>query len=407
MLAAVALATAAVGAGSPAARPGPTPPPTPVPPAGSPSPFPTALATPPPSAAPPEVSAAAVALVDLDSGRTLLERAATSRRSVASTTKVMTALLVLERTSPGETVVVSERAARERGAELGLEVGERIPVRDLLYALMLQSSNDAAVALAEHVSGDVESFVAAMNRRARELGATDTRFRSPNGLDDRGFSTARDMALITVEAYRHPLFARVVRTRFRTIPAPEGPPRRVQNRNVLLWLYEGAIGVKTGFTSAAGFCLVAAAEREGLRLAAVVLGAPEDAFSDAAALLSYGFEAFERRAVVEEGEAFDPVLVGGVEVPVVAGGDLLALMPADGQIVVSERVDPGLSPPIPAGSRVGRLVVSSAGEPLGEVPLLAAGSVGEEEAVAGPPPWWEGALDGVGDSMTELVRSLF
>src|SRR5688500_5068004 len=143
-----------------AAQPQPSiPPPTPVPPDGSPSPYPTALATPSPSAEDPDVDAAAAALVDLDSGRVLFEEGSSQPRPIASLTKIMTALLVIERTRPTETVIVSEEAAGQTGAELGLQPGERRTVRELLLALLLQSANDAAVALAEHVSGTAEAFV--------------------------------------------------------------------------------------------------------------------------------------------------------------------------------------------------------------------------------------------------------
>jgi len=365
------------------------PPPTPVPPAGSPSPFPQSLETPPPSAEPPDLSAASAILVDLDSGRVLHERKADARRAVASTTKVMTALLTLESTHPEEAIVVNGTATDQRGSVLGLRPGEGIQVRDLLFALMLQSANDAAVALAEHVSGSVEAFVEAMNARARRLGARDTRFASPNGLDDAGSSTARDLATITIEAYSHPLFARIARTRVRTIPAPVGPARRIQNRNALLWLYPGAMGVKTGSTSAAGFCLVAAAERDGLRLLSVVLGSAPEAFTDSATLLDHGFTAYERRVVIEEGEELD-LLPGG---PAVAGATLEALVQRGAELVY--RTLP------PEGDEVARVEVLAAGEVLGEVPLLAAES--PEPEPAGPPAWWASMLDSVAGALARLL----
>ena len=163
-------------------------------------------------------------------------------------------------------------------------------------------ANDAAVALAEHVSGSVDGFVRLMNRTADHLGMRDTRFYSPSGLDDRGRSTARDLITLTRADYAYPEFARIVRTKFFDVPSPRGKARHIQNRNVLLWLYPGAIGVKTGYTAKAGFCLVAAAERDGLRLVAVVLGAPNEPFSDAATMLNYGFTAFERRTFVRAGD---------------------------------------------------------------------------------------------------------
>jgi D-alanyl-D-alanine carboxypeptidase (penicillin-binding protein 5/6) len=381
------------------------PPPTPVPPTGSPSPFPTALATPEPSRRPPELAAGSAALVDLDTGQLLFKRNARERRPIASTTKIVTALLVLEAVRPGERVTVSPNAASQTGATLGAEAGERISVRELLLALLLSSANDAAVALAEHVAGTVDRFLDRMNDRMHQLGARDSRFESPNGLDDDGYSTARDLALLTVEAYRNDTFAEVVATRFAEIPAPKGPPRILQNRNALLWLYPEAIGVKTGFTSAAGFCLVSAAEQDGLRLGAVILGSPVEAFSESAALLNYGFETFERRTVVERGQSFGSITIDGRNVPVMADVPLEALLrrgrPIDTEVVP----EPGLSLPVATGERVATAVISAGRQVVGQVPLVT------EAAVSVPTPpersWWQEAWDGVAGFFSALFRAVF
>ncbi|MGZ4109838.1 MAG: D-alanyl-D-alanine carboxypeptidase family protein, partial [Actinomycetota bacterium] len=222
------------------------PPPTPVPVPGggtSPSPFPTVLRTPPPSATVPQLAAGAAVLEDLDTGQVLFSSNGDDQRPIASLTKLMTAVLVLRRAELDDVVTVSEAASTDVGgvgiSELGLESGERISVRQLLYALLLQSANDAAVALAEDVSGSVERFVKAMNAQARRLGLRHTRFFSPNGLDDRGYSTALDLARLARVAFAMPDFERVATTKFHEIRAPSGPPREIQNRNVLLWLYKG------------------------------------------------------------------------------------------------------------------------------------------------------------------------
>jgi D-alanyl-D-alanine carboxypeptidase (penicillin-binding protein 5/6) len=373
---------------------------------GSPSPFPSTLDTPEPSRRPPDLSAASSILLDLDSGKVLFEDRPEERRPIASLTKIMTALLVLEATAPRDVVTASATAAAQSGAELELEAGEQVPVRELLYALMLQSANDAAVALAEHVAGSVDAFVERMNRRARQLGVSDTRFASPNGLDDSGYSTAADLAVVTTEAYREPGFAKIVATRFREIPAPAGEPRRIQNRNALLWLYPGSVGVKTGYTSAAGFCVVAAAEREGLRLATVILGAPTEAFSDAAEVLNFGFAAYERRVLVEAGQSFDPIEIDGREVPVAAEESLEALLRRGREVVTTVRPDLGLSLPVVEGEGVGSVRVTSEGAELGEVTLIAAETVGaarsEEE-----PAWWERAWRAVVDWIDLVWRRLF
>ena len=372
------------------------PPPTlvPVPGGGtSPSPFPTALRTPGPSRQPPQIRAASAILADLGTGQALYESDPDQRRPIASVTKIMTALLVLERTDPANVVTVSPEAASGRTgtgiSQLGLVAGERITVEDLLYALILQSANDAAIALAEHVSGTVEAFVAGMNQHASRLGLRNTRFASPNGLDNTGFSSARDLVTITRAAFAHPLFETIVATRFREIPSPSGPSRVIQNRNVLLWLYPGAIGGKTGFTTPAGFCLVAAAEREGVRLVAVVLGEPGEPFSDAAALLDHGFAAFELRELVREGRPFGTVPIAGRKVQVVAGVSLSALVAVDAVVRRRVTVRPGVTFPPEAGETVGFVTVSTPDMRMGRVPLVVADVPGPPPAEPGP--WWPSA----------------
>ncbi|MGH2692515.1 MAG: D-alanyl-D-alanine carboxypeptidase family protein [Actinomycetota bacterium] len=385
----VALVAAAGGPAAAAPRSPSIPPPTPVPPVGSPSPYPTSLDTPPPSAEDPKVEAAAAALADLDSGRVLFESGTETPRPIASITKVMTALLVIERTRPTETVIAGPNASGQTGAELGLQPGEELTVRDLLTALLLQSANDAAVALAEHVSGSVDTFVAEMNARAGDLGMLDTEFQSPTGLDDNGRSTARDLLILASEAFLNATFAEIVSTRFATVPAEQGEPRRLQNRNALLWLYEGAFGGKTGYTAAAGFCLVAAAERDGLRLAAVVLGAPEQAFDASAELLNHGFAAWEREGIVTLGEEAEPLSVEGESVPTEADSTLSVLKPRGSVIDTEVDPDPGLSLPVDAGDPVGSLVATLDGRALGRVTLVAAEPVAKDRS---PAPVGRGSL---------------
>jgi D-alanyl-D-alanine carboxypeptidase (penicillin-binding protein 5/6) len=347
--------------------------------------------------------------MDLDTGRVLYELEPTQERPIASLTKIMTAYLVLSRVSANDVVSVSENAASGRVvgiSGLGLVAGERIRVHELLYALLLQSANDAAVALAEHVSGSVDAFVAAMNRTAERLGMNRTRFASPNGLDDTGSSTARDLARLTRAAYRLPGFDDIVATRFHTIASPRGDPRIVQNRNALLWLYEGATGVKTGFTSAAGFCIVATADRGDERLLAVVLGEPQEAFSDAAALLDHGFVAFDRRVLVGAGEELGTVRVDGRPVEVAAGATLEGLVPARADVSRDVVLHARVRFPPGRGQTIGRLIVSAPELALGQVPLVVT-------AVDPPPPleddraWWQRAWSSVADAGGALVDALF
>jgi D-alanyl-D-alanine carboxypeptidase (penicillin-binding protein 5/6) len=243
---------------------------------------------------PPTLRAAAAILIDLDTGAELYAKRPTDRRPIASLAKVMTAILVLQRTRLSDVVTVSPRAAHTPPTDMGLRPLERVRVKDLLYGLLLRSGNDAAVALAERVSGSVRSFLALMNRQAGILGLTDTYFASPNGLNDRGYSTARDLAILTRAAMADPTFATVVSTGVYWMPVAPGRYRRMDNINLFLGQYAGAIGVKTGYTHRAGDCLAAAARVGGRSLLAVVLGEPTNThwivpFADAAKLLSYGF----------------------------------------------------------------------------------------------------------------------
>jgi D-alanyl-D-alanine carboxypeptidase (penicillin-binding protein 5/6) len=387
------------------------PPPTPVPPDGSLSPFPRSLDTPSDAAVPPALSAPGALLADLDTGQVLYSKDPDSRRPIASLTKIMTGLLVLERSQPSDIVTVGEDASipeddRAGISALGLEVGEQISVEHLLYALLLQSANDAAVALADHVSGSVPRFVNAMNRRAAALGMRHTRFRSPNGLDDRGYSTARDLMTLTRAAMAIPAFDTIVATQFHTIPAPGGSKRHVQNRDVMLWLYEGATGVKTGYTSRAGYCVVATAERDGRRLVAVVLGAPGDAFSDAAALLDHGFAAFTEHTFVTAGEPNGVVTLPGGSVPVEVGADLSALVPIAALDDVREQVvvDPSAAYPPAPGERVARLKITLPGLTVGRVPLVVS-------SVPPPPPiddrpWWARAAAALSDAIRTAVDAV-
>ena len=387
------------------------PPPTPVPPDGSLSPFPQALNTPADPISAPELSAASAILVDQDSGQVLFAEEADEERAIASLTKIMTGLLVLERTDLSEVVTVTADAVisdddRFGIAALGLEEGERISVRDLLYALLLQSANDAAVALADHVDGSVDRFVKRMNTRALRLGMRHTRFYSPNGLDDRGYSTARDLTILTRAAMATAGFAPVAATRSHTIPAPDGVDREIQNRDALLWLYPGVTGVKTGFTSRAGFCVVATAERDGRRLVAVVLGAPNDAFSDAATLLNHGFSAFTRHTFVRAGEPAGVVALVGGSVAVETGGDLQALVPI--ALVDAARrqifVHAGAGYPPAPGERVGVLKVTIPGLTIGRVHLVVS-------SVPPPPPiedapWWERVASTVAGALTSAFHAV-
>lgn len=389
-----------------------TPPPTPVGLKGSPSPFPTVLETPRPAPRPPATRARLAVLEDAASGQVLYGKRATDRHPIASLTKIMTALLVLGRTDPDDVVTVSRTAALTPPSDIGLKAGERLTVRDLLEGLMLSSANDAAVALAEHVSGSSAAFVKLMNHRAAALGLRHTHFASPNGLDDHGYSTARDLATLTAIAMRNHAFRRLVSTEFADV---QGPPdkeeRHLQNRNAMLWLYRGATGVKTGFTDKAGWCLVATATRHGRHLVAVVLGAPTQgaSFSDAATLLNYGFAEFQESDLAVPGETGGTVLLQGEPVLVTTTEGLSALVRVDRLDDVQSTFvpAPGVVLPVARGARVGSLVFRTGRLRLGAVSLIAAEDVSAPPAAPGtnpeaPPP---AALAPAFDSALRLLHA--
>ena len=270
--------------------------------------LPRCLAAEPRKTTRPAIHAQSAILMDAGSGRVLFEHNADARSRIASTTKILTGLLVCEQMDPEQELTVPKAAAGVEGSSMYLTAGERITVRELLYGLLLHSGNDAATALAITCGGTAERFVERMNIRAAQLGMTNSHFRNPSGLDEDGhFSTARDLALLTRAALRNALFREAVGTKSITLGT-----RTLTNHNRLLWSYPGANGVKTGYTRAAGRVLVSSAERGGRTLIAVTICDPND-WADHTALLDYGFSAFEWRCFLRAGASAGTVpVVGGV-----------------------------------------------------------------------------------------------
>ncbi len=230
------------------------------------------------------VTAKSALVLDAGTGQVLYEKSADEKSLIASTTKIMTGLLIAEHCDPEATVTIPPEAAGVEGSSLYLKAGEERTVEELLYGLMLHSGNDAAAALALHLDGSVEAFAARMNQRAHELGLTATHFANPHGLDsEENYSTARDLACLAAHALQNDLFRQVCSARSYT-----GDTHSYVNHNKLLWQYPGCIGVKTGYTKAAGRILVSAAEKDGRRLVCVTISAPDD-WRDHKKLLDYGF----------------------------------------------------------------------------------------------------------------------
>jgi len=239
------------------------------------------------------LSAQKAILMDAQTGRTLYEKSADSRSLIASTTKIMTALIVCEQCNVLDRMRIPKEAVGIEGSSMYLKEGEVLTVQELLYGLMLHSGNDAAVALAIYCGGTVEGFAGLMNDKAYRLGLTGTHFENPNGLDSPGhYSTARDLAVLTAYAMRNPIFRQTVSTK--TVRIGE---RTLTNHNKLLWRVDGADGVKTGYTKAAGRILVSSATRDGRRLVAVTINDGND-WADHKALLEDGFSKYTLRTII-------------------------------------------------------------------------------------------------------------
>ena len=256
-----------------------------------------------------ETSAVSATLYCPQTEQFLYEKNAHQRMGCASTTKILTALVVLENMTPEQKVTIPAKVCGIEGSSLYLQEGEVLSVRDLLYALMLRSANDCAAALAVACCGSIEAFAEKMNETAVSVGAKDSHFENPHGLDgENHYTTAHDLAIITAAALENPLFCEIVCTKSHTIDAPEGK-RVLTNHNKLLWRYEGAVGVKTGFTKKCGRCLVGAAERDGVRMIAVTLKASND-WNDHRTLFDFGFERVENRLLADAGQiSFDTPLI--------------------------------------------------------------------------------------------------
>lgn len=314
------------------------------------------------------VSAEKAIVLDAATGRVLYERNADDRSLIASTTKIMTALVVCQRCNVLDRVKIPAEAVGIEGSSMYLKEGEVLTAQELLYGLMLRSGNDAAAALAIWCGGTIEGFAELMNDKARELGLKDTHFVNPHGLDAQDHhSTARDLALLTAYAMDDPIFARTVGAK--TITVGE---RVLTNHNKLLWQLPGCEGVKTGYTKAAGRILVSSASRNGRRLICVTINAPDD-WNDHKTLLERGFADFELRQIVDEGEVlgYRHILGGdGTSVPLIAAEGFSCALAA------GERPEIVLSPqyfsyaPVRGGADEGCAYVVLDGEVIGEIPLV-------------------------------------
>ena len=351
----------------------------------------------------PELTAQAVLLADLDSGLVLYAVNADARRSPASLTKIMTVMLTLEAVERGEISMDDPVTAgadcrsgmRDDSSTTGIVSGETLSLRDLLYCAAVASGNDACNVLAAYVAGDIPTFVAQMNRRAEGLGCSQTHFVDPHGLSYDNQTSARDLYRITLAAMRLPAFMELCDCRSVTVPASNVfPPRELKSSNALIsdqgiygdrYLYEGAHGVKTGYTRAAGYCLISTAQRGGLRLLAVVLGCDGPylsntdtrySFVDSAKLYDWAFETIRPRTICERGQLLSRCRAsaawGDPDFSLLAGDELSLLLPEGAQPELRLEVEESaLRAPITAGQSLGQAVFLLEGQELGRVPLIA------------------------------------
>lgn len=336
--------------------------------------------------APPDVASKAYYLEDFHSGRVLGEQNADERLPPASLTKIMAAYVVFRELGSGnlkltDPITISEKAWHTEGSRMFVEVNKQVPVEDLLKGMIIQSGNDASVALAEHIAGDESTFAQMMNSHAERLGMKNTHFTNSMGLPDpEHYTTARDLAIVTEAIIREfPEYYKwhaMKEFYFNGI--------KQLNRNKLLWRDDTVDGVKTGHTDEAGFCLVASAKREGMRLISVVMGAKSDAGRASAnqALLNYGFRFFETRELYKASEKLADVRVWkGAEtnVPVGLADDLYVTIPRKhyDRLKATVDVDKQVGAPVEKGKALGRVNISLSDEVVTQVPLVALKDVGE------------------------------
>lgn len=333
------------------------------------------------------VAARSAYVMDAVSGRVLYEKAPTQQSLIASTTKIMTALIVCEQTNVLDRMRIPREAVGIEGSSMYLQEGEVLTLQELLYGLMLSSGNDAAVALAIYCGGTVEGFVELMNDKARVLGLTGTHFANPNGLDSPGhYSTARDLAVLSAYAMENPIFYKTVSAK--TVKLGQ---RCLRNHNKLLWQVEGADGVKTGYTKAAGRILVSSATRDGRRIIAVTIHDPCD-WQDHTQLLETGFSRYSVRPVVKQGE-----LVGTLEV---VGGEtrqIQVLAAENFSYALAKEENPQLALPGPGfvfapaveGADAGFAYVLIEGNAIGKFPVVYGQTV--ERKTEEKKPFWKRA----------------
>lgn len=361
----------------------------------------------------PVIEAKAAVLIDASTGEVLFDKNMNQKMYPASTTKIMTALLVLENLKLSQIVTIDKETALTGGSQINLVEGEKITVEQLLYALLLKSANDSAVALAKAVSGSVPQFAELMNERAKELGAKNTHFVTPNGLpNDNHYTSAYDLAMIAKGAMQNQEFRKLVTTLKYTIPQTnKSAARELKNPNKLLYSkakisvngvmrpfkYKGATGIKNGYTDEAGRCLVASAKRGDRELISVVLNTSADGkFADSIALLDYGFDNYKSELAIKKGESVGNIKVikgAASSVDVVAAKSAYVSVfdenTEESQIRSKVIIDHEIKAPVAKGQQVGKVEIYKGNDLVDQVDAVAAKSVDQGGFLStfGIPDW--------------------
>lgn len=326
------------------------------------------------------LSGSSCILIDANTGRILFEKNPHVKMPMASTTKIMTALVALEYGNLEDEVIITKEAVGIEGSSIYLREGEIMSLEDLLYGLMLRSGNDAAVAIAIHVGGNLENFIDLMNKKAKEIGAVNTNFTNPHGLhDDLHYTTAYDLALITREAFKYEEFAKIAGTKSYISNRVEN--NYYYNKNKTLWEYKGGDGVKTGYTMRAGRCLVSSATRNGHRLITVSLNA-RDWFNDNYKLLDFGFENFKPYLIYDKGQFIKKIEVEKGKkkyLDLVTDSSFTYLLKDDekSKIKLTVEVPDRVEAPINEGTKIGYLYTFFDGKLINKIDLIAKSSVGK------------------------------
>ena len=338
------------------------------------------------------MSAQKAILLDAATGRVLYEKDAYSRSLIASTTKIMTALVVCEQCNVLDRMRIPKEAVGIEGSSMYLKEGEVLSIQELLYGLMLHSGNDAAVALAIYCGGTVEGFAELMNDKARTLGLTGTHFENPNGLDSPGhYSTAKDLATLAAYAMENPIFAKTVSAKTVTVGQ-----RSLRNHNKLLWTLEGADGVKTGYTKAAGRILVSSAVRQERRLIAVTINDGDD-WKDHEQLHNTGFSRYTQQTLVTEGQNLGTARIMGGEqgtVNVLAARDFTYAIAENEQPYVVLSKQDFIFAPVVRGQSAGWAYICIGDRTIGKIPVVYDATV--EQFVPEKKPFWRRWFGGNG-----------